>query len=121
MNTTDYSKAYYFTKPQAEKVARDLIVTAHETSGLTDEDVEKLAYRISGILEIPAKISDLYDALQALDHLVAVDSGVHAEQRVYRDGTVDNTADLVERYESHLTDSIREITARFRDHMELAA
>lgn len=112
---------YYFTKEQAEKVARDLIVGYHENTTNENQDTDRLAFRISGTLGIPANSDAVENALYLLDELARVDRGTHEDLLVNRTGTVDNTAELVERFEMELTDAISDVTARFRGHMELAA
>ena len=96
MNSTKYSNGYLFTKAQAAKVARDLIVSHHENVALEDQDADRLAYRISGILEIPAQNAAVENALNLLDELAAVERGNHPAVQLNRSGTVDNTAELVE-------------------------
>jgi hypothetical protein len=112
---------YFFTKEQAAKVARDLIVGYHENTANENQDTDRLAFRISGILGIPAKADAVENALYLLDELARVDRGTHEDLVVNRSGTIDNTPELIERLDMALTDAIDDVTARFRDHMELAA
>ena len=112
---------YYFTKEQAAKVARDLIVEYHETTANENQDTDRLAFRISGILGIPANADAVENALHLLDELARVDRGTHEDLDTNLSGTIDNTTELLERFEMELTDAIDDVTARFRDHMELAA
>lgn len=121
MNSPQYNNCYLFTKDQANKIARDLIVGCHETRADVDQDSDKLAFRISGLLEIPANPSAVENALYLLDELARVDRGTHEDLDVNRAGTIDNTAELIERFEMELNDAINEVTAPFRTHMELAA
>lgn len=121
MNSTNLTSGYWFTKEQAEKVARDLIVSYHENVANADQDTDRLAFRISGILGIPANADAVENALYSLDQLARVECGTHEDLDVNRSGTIDNTTELVERFEMELADAISDITARFRDHWELAA
>ena len=121
MNTTKYSNGYLFTKEQAAKVARDLIVSHHENVALADQDADRLAYRISGILGIAPQSHAVENALNSLDELLQVERGTHRALEVNQAGTIDNTAELVEHLESELTTAILDVVARFQDHWELAA
>lgn len=121
MNTTDYSNGYLFTKEQAAKVARDLIVSHHETVSLADQDADRLAYRISGILGIAPNCDAVENALNLLDELMQVERGTHAALEINRAGTIDNTADVLGNLEADLTTAIHDVVARFQDHWELAA
>lgn len=121
MNSTKYSNGYLFTKEQAAKIARDLIVTHHETTAVEDQDADRLAYRISGILGIAPQNDAVENALNLLDELVLVERGTHSALEVNRSGTVDNTATVVEHLEGELTAAIEDVVARFTDHWELAA
>ena len=114
-------KGYLFTKEQAVKIARDLIVSHHETVAVADQDADKLAYRISGILGIAPQNGAVENALNLLDELAAVERGNHPAVQLNRSGTVDNTAELVEHLEGELTTAILDVVERFKDHWELAA
>lgn len=121
MNTTKYSNGYLFTKEQAAKVARDLIVSHHETVALADQDADRLAYRISGILGIAPRNDAVENALNLLDELLQVERGTHASLEVNRSGSVDNTPEVLEHLEIQLSMAIDEVAAGFRDHWELTA
>lgn len=121
MNTTKYSNGYLFTKEQAAKVARDLIVSHHETVAVADQDADRLAYRISGILGIAPQNDAVENALNLLDELSAVERGAHRDLEVNRAGTIDNTENVLAHLEGELTAAIDDVVARFHDHWELAA
>lgn len=121
MNTTKYSNGYFFTKEQAAKIARDLIVSHHENVALEDQDADRLAYRISGILEIPAQNAAVENALNLLDELLQVEGGTHSALEVNRAGTIDNTEQVMEHLEIQLDMAITDVVAGFQDHWELAA
>ncbi|MFS0716860.1 hypothetical protein ABC337_15400 [Arthrobacter sp. 1P04PC] len=109
------SHPYWFTKDQAVKVARDLIVTHHEGNGPETQDEERLAVRIAHVLGIMPNTSAVNSALDLLDELAAVERGNH---NMLID---DNTEEVMDYFEGQLTDAIDDVVARFKDHMELAA
>jgi hypothetical protein len=116
MNSTDStSSPYWFTKDQAAKVARDLIVSHHEGNGPETQDEERLAVRIAHLVGIKPNSTAVGNALDLLDELSAVERGNHnmlAES---------DASEVIEYFEAQLTDAIDDVVARFRDHMELAA
>jgi hypothetical protein len=121
MNTTDYSNGYLFTREQAAKVARDLIVSHHETVSLANQDADRLAYRISGILGIAPNCDAVENALNLLDELLQVERGTHTALDINRAGTIDNTPEVMEHLEIQLSMAIDQVAAGFRDHWELAS
>jgi hypothetical protein len=121
MDSNQYSNGYLFTKKQAAKVARDLIVTHHEGNGPASQDDERLAVRIAHLLGIMPNTQAVENALNLLDELAAVERGNHDMLILDPLGIADNTAEVIEYFESHLTEAIDEVVARFSDHWELAA
>jgi hypothetical protein len=107
--------AYYFTKEQAAKVARDLIVSHHEGNGPASQDEERLAVRIAHLLGINPNSHAVGNALDLLDELAAVERGNHS---MLDDS---DASEVLSYFESQLTDAIDDVVARFKDHMELAA
>lgn len=117
MNATQpTSHPYWFTKDQAVKVARDLIVTHHEGNGPETQDEERLAVRIAHVLGIMPNTTAVNSALESLDELVAVERGLHPMLE-----TPDDVDEVMAYFESQLTEAIEDVVARFKDHMELAA
>lgn len=116
MNTKNLtSSGYWFTKEQAAKVARDLIVSHHEGNGPDTQDDERLAVRIAHLLGIMPNTTAVNYALDSLDQLAAVERGNHS--------MLDDSEapEVIAYFESQLTDAIDDVIARFKDHMELAA
>ncbi len=121
MNSTQTTSPYWFTKEQAAKVARDLIVTHHEGHGPDDQDDERLAVRIAHMIGIMPNLAAVENALQSLDELSAVERGTHNMLEPDPHGIDDNTAEVIAYFEAQLTEAIEDVVARFKDHMELAA
>lgn len=121
MNTNQLSTGYLFTKEQAKKVARDFLVSYHENVAECDQDADRLAYRISGALEIAPHTRAVCNALESLDQLALIENGTHEDLDVNRSGTIDNTPELLEYHEIELAMAIDDIVERFVDHYELAA
>jgi len=117
MNATNLtSHPYWFTKDQAVKVARDLIVTHHEGNGPETQDEERLAVRIAHVLGIMPNTAAVNYALESLDELVAVERGYHS--MIEQPGDQESALSY---FEGQLSDAIEDVVARFKDHMELAA
>ena len=110
------SHPYWFTKDQAVKVARDLIVTHHEGNGPEIQDEDRLAVRIAHVLGIMPNTTAVNNALDLLDELAAVERGLHPMLE-----TPEDLDDVMAYFEGQLTDAIDDVVARFKDHMELAA
>ena len=117
MNATQHtSHPYWFTKDQAVKVARDLIVTHHEGNGPDTQDEERLAVRIAHLLGIMPNTAAVNSALESLDELAAVERGYH--NMIEQPGDQESA---VAYFEGQLAEAIDDVVARFKDHMELAA
>lgn len=121
MNTMNLTSPYWFTKEQAAKVARDLIITHHEGKGPDGQDDERLAVRIAHLLGIMPNMQAVENALNLLDELAAVERGNHDMLTVGPLGIDDNTPQVVEYFEAYLTEAINDVVSTFKDHMELAA
>lgn len=117
MNATQLtSTPYWFTKEQAVKVARDLIVTHHEGNGPENQDEERLAVRIAHMLGIMPNTVAVNNALDSLDELSAVERGLHPMLE-----TPEDVDSVMAYFEGQLAEAIDDVVARFKDHMELAA
>jgi hypothetical protein len=113
--------SYYFTKQQAALVARNMVVNYHENVANQDQDAERLACRLTGALEIFVLPSDVENAFNWLDELVALEAGRHEDLVQNAAGTVDNGPDLAEYLEGQLIVAIDDIVSGFRNHWALAA
>lgn len=113
--------SYYFTKDQAAKVARNMIVGYHENVANEDQDAERLACRLTGALEIFVLPSDVENALNWLDELSELERGTHNELEQNASGTIDNGPELAEYLEGQLMVAIDDCISGFRNHWALAA
>ena len=121
MNTNYGTSSYYFTKQQAALVARNMVVSYHETVANEDQDAERLACRLTGALEIFVLPSDVENALNWLDELAALERGMHEDLEQNASGTIDNGPELAEYLEGQLIVAIDDIISGFRNHWALAA
>lgn len=112
---------YEFTKEQAVAVARNMIVGYWETHATADQDAERLACRLTGALEIFILPSDVENAFNWLDDLAGLANGTHDMLEVNAAGTLDNSAELADYFESELTTAIKDVVSSFRTRFELAA
>ncbi|MDQ0756119.1 hypothetical protein [Arthrobacter sp. B3I4] len=112
---------YEFTKEQAVAVARHLIVGYWESHNNADQDAERLACRLTGALEIFVLPSDVENAFNWLDDLARLADNTHDMLVVNAAGTLDNSAELADYFESELTTAINDVVSSFKTRYELAA
>ena len=116
----------HFTKAHAAAVLRYEIGTfAEETPlhGYTEAEYQTFARRLSYLIDADIHWITIEDAWQAFIDLFAVANCTHEDINLNRSGSIDNRAELAERIEDNLTDSLRYILERghFAPHWELAA
>lgn len=112
---------YQFTKEQATAVARNMIVGYWENHSNADQDAERLACRLTGALEIFVLPSDIENAFNWLDDLAQLANNTHHMLEVNAAGTLDNSAELADYFESELATAINDVVSSFRTRFELAA
>jgi hypothetical protein len=112
---------YEFTKEQAIAVARHMIVQYWESHANEDQDAERLSCRLTGALEIFVLPSYVDYAFSWLDELAQVERGTHDLLHVNAAGTVDETPDLTEYFESELAVAIKDVVSSFKTRFEVAA